>query len=453
MPTNNPNILPYSAADLLRYATGRMTAPEMHAVEKAALEDPFLAEALEGYMETAEAHPQLQPAIDKLTPAADKKEDRKVVPLWRNKIFRYAAAAAIILGSGWFTYSLLQRPAGDNQQAVTVAQNQTPAPAGNPDTTRTNASASNAPTTAAEAPAKAKTAEYGNGETESDQNEAVRQTAKPPVLKNSEPVYFRDSAMTEKADNTNVAMNDIAQKERKDAVAPGIVTTPAAAPNEKTLTYKSADKQRAEVLSTSNNSNVPAVNVFRGRITDAKNNPLPYANVMISGENIGTYTDTKGNFNITYDDSILPVRARSLGYESQTVQLKAGSREQQIIMPEDEKLKESLSVVVQKRQAKQAGFKPLIIETDSLSSAQPVIGLLDYNTYLLNNNRISELPQASRQVELSFEVDKRGEVKNITVEQSSGKELDAEAIRLLKEGPKWKFSKGGTGRARVKVKL
>jgi len=84
MPINNPNIPVYSAADLLRYATGRMTASEMHTLEKAALEDPFLAEAIEGYLE-AKAHPQLQTSIDRLTPATTKKEERKPVPLWQKK--------------------------------------------------------------------------------------------------------------------------------------------------------------------------------------------------------------------------------------------------------------------------------------------------------------------------------------------------------------------------------
>ncbi len=450
MPVNNPNIPAYSAADLLRYATGRMTAPEMHRLEKAALEDPFLAEAMEGYLEAAKMHPQLQTHIDKLTPATTKKEERKPVSVWWKKVFQYAAAAVIILGSAWFTYSLLQNPAKDKQQAIAVATNPTPAPTV-VDTARMNTTKSSAP--ANQVPV-VKNEQYGNAETEPNQDFAAKQPTQAPILKNSEPGFFKDTLATEKTDNTNLATNDVAKKELKDESLSGTVSMPATAPNGTSSTYKIADKQRAKPLNKSDSTDYRlSQNVFRGRITDARNNPLPYANVMVSGENIGTYTDTKGNFNITYDDSILPVRTRSLGYESQTVQLKAGNRDQQIIMPEDEKLKENLPFVVQKRQAKQAGLKPLIIETDSLSSAQPVIGLNNYNTYLLNNNRISELPQASRSVELSFEVDKRGEVKNITVEQSSGKELDAEAIRLLKEGPKWKSNNGGTGRARVKVKL
>ena len=42
----------YTAADFERYYSGQMSDAEMHALEKSALEDPFLADALEGYSYT-----------------------------------------------------------------------------------------------------------------------------------------------------------------------------------------------------------------------------------------------------------------------------------------------------------------------------------------------------------------------------------------------------------------
>ena len=46
---NEEKNISYSAADIARYHKGQMTAKEMHALEKAALDDPFLADAIEGY--------------------------------------------------------------------------------------------------------------------------------------------------------------------------------------------------------------------------------------------------------------------------------------------------------------------------------------------------------------------------------------------------------------------
>ncbi len=45
----------YSATDFARYYSGAMPPNEMHAIEKAALEDPFLADALEGYAYSIDA--------------------------------------------------------------------------------------------------------------------------------------------------------------------------------------------------------------------------------------------------------------------------------------------------------------------------------------------------------------------------------------------------------------
>ena len=41
-------------------------------------------------------------------------------------------------------------------------------------------------------------------------------------------------------------------------------------------------------------------------------------------------------------------------------------------------------------------------------------------------------------MEVSFEVDAKGEPVNIRVEKSLCDKCDKEAIRLIKEGPKWK---------------
>lgn len=47
MPSFNDKI--YTAADIEKYHRGQLSAAEMHAMEKAALEDPMLAEAMDGY--------------------------------------------------------------------------------------------------------------------------------------------------------------------------------------------------------------------------------------------------------------------------------------------------------------------------------------------------------------------------------------------------------------------
>ena len=43
------NIINYTATDIEKYWNGKLSPAEMHSIEKAAMDDPFLADALEGY--------------------------------------------------------------------------------------------------------------------------------------------------------------------------------------------------------------------------------------------------------------------------------------------------------------------------------------------------------------------------------------------------------------------
>ena len=55
-------------------------------------------------------------------------------------------------------------------------------------------------------------------------------------------------------------------------------------------------------------------------------------------------------------------------------------------------------------------------------------------------------------VEVEFEVNKKGELSDFKITKSLGYGCDEEAIRLIKDGPKWlpKTYGGDTGRQRVR---
>lgn len=86
----------YSKDDIRRYLEGRMTATEMHAMEKAALEDPFLADALEG-LETAPVA-AIQSDLQLLSKKLEQRvTPAKVVPMRPERPWMAIAAAAVIL--------------------------------------------------------------------------------------------------------------------------------------------------------------------------------------------------------------------------------------------------------------------------------------------------------------------------------------------------------------------
>ena len=184
------------------------------------------------------------------------------------------------------------------------------------------------------------------------------------------------------------------------------------------------------------NNNLARTNVFRGQVVDADNNVIPFANITNTADNIGTYTDAKGNFALTSPDSVLNVQVRSLGYENNVSQLNNQRPTNQVVMQEDRSLAE---VVVSQKKVNSTRSRT---STMVLEEPEPVDGWTNYDAYLVNNLNVPD-NYKSRQtqggsVTLSFEVNGKGEPVNITVTRSLCESCDKEAIRLVKEGPKWK---------------
>jgi hypothetical protein len=92
-----------------------------------------------------------------------------------------------------------------------------------------------------------------------------------------------------------------------------------------------------------------------------------------------------------------------------------------------------------------AGVFPMpqiVIGPDSLQLAEPENGWQHYNQYVVANFIIPEkksVPDKPAEIVLQFTVNEEGLAQNISVEKSSFPELNAKAIQLLKEGPKWKI--------------
>jgi len=181
-------------------------------------------------------------------------------------------------------------------------------------------------------------------------------------------------------------------------------------------------------------------------VVDAQNNPVPFANVMNTLDNVGTYTDIRGNFNLVSSDSILHVQIRSLGYDAADYKLvPSNAQSGNLLLKEDERKE----IIAQNRKVVSS-----LSRKDSAEIEEPEVGWGNYNTYIANNIQIPEKvrPKNTRSdVELSFDIDKTGQPINIKVTRSSQcKECDEEAIRVLKEGPKWK-RKGKKSKATVSI--
>jgi len=189
--------------------------------------------------------------------------------------------------------------------------------------------------------------------------------------------------------------------------------------------------------------------VFKGQVLDANNTPVPFANVTNTADNVGTYTDIRGNFVLVSPDSALSVRIRSVGFENDIAKLKNNVANNTIVLQPD--TKNIAATVISNRQfnmeRRQQG-------TTVVEEPEPYDGWYYYDTYLANNINVPDEIKAKKamsgEVELSFLVNSNGAPVDVKIEKSVSRECDAEAVRLLKEGPRWKKKKNNS-RARVTV--
>src|SRR5688572_12716143 len=108
---NDNNIKKFTAADIEKYHKGLLSAKERHALEKAALDDPFLADALEGYavsdLNVNADIAELKSRLAKRT----QEEENKVVPIATVKKtsfswWKVAAMIILVAGAGLIVYQL-----------------------------------------------------------------------------------------------------------------------------------------------------------------------------------------------------------------------------------------------------------------------------------------------------------------------------------------------------------
>ena len=88
----------WSQADIQKYLNGELSAREMHQLEQDALDDPFLADALEGLgsAPAAEVAQDMEALRTRLQHRVEQKRKQIIPPVWR-----LAAAIILLLGLGF----------------------------------------------------------------------------------------------------------------------------------------------------------------------------------------------------------------------------------------------------------------------------------------------------------------------------------------------------------------
>lgn len=444
------HIRTYTALDIEKYHKGQMSPADMHAMEKAALDDPFLADAIEGY-----STPGVQVSTDiaELKKRLEQKtEQAKVIPIQpagnrKYPFLRIAAMIAVLLVAGYlitrFTLNKKDDGLADRRETTTIGT-----PGAKKDTSTTPVFA---PST--------------QDQMEDDQKNTAT-AIKPAVPGNQGPVHNpaklittevatapdRDGGGTVPTVSRSINADSISfdDKLAKQEVAKDMAADKAIAMEQEKKAKSVSSGTIDAAKRADNNQRALAMNTFRGRVTDQSNNGIPFANVTAIQDNAGTYTDANGYFNFRSPDTVLDVQVRSIGFENNLSRMRNVSPTNRVVLSEDRSMNEV--VISNNRPNTEARARRSNV---TLEEPEPADGWTNYDAYLANNLNVPDeyrsKPSSNQTVEVSFEVDKNGEPVNIRIERSLCKKCDNEAIRLIKEGPKWKRNASPTGRTTVTI--
>lgn len=423
----------YNFQDIQRYLNDGMTMQEMHALERAALNDPLLADAIDGYSgaDNAIATQHLN-VINALL----HRSETLVAPMparKRNNWWRWAAAAGIagLLGMSAWLLTKQDNTTGKLSKADEVVM---------------------ADSAVVKAPATEKTAKTDdtilanintNVPDRSETDHLATNTEKKDIPAGSKP------AAAEMREIPGIAHNEtILEQQQSNAIV-------EAAPENATNALK-----QANVLSRTNpaipsapTAKIQSPNVFTGLITDENGNPLPGATVTAG--NISTVSNPSGRFNFTMpglNDS-LNIYVSAAGYKNEKTVIEAGKITGIELKPDNMRLDDVVVVGFGNRKKKATLGSIRELKVDTLKSSAypyPEGGWLEFYDDLAMELGVNK-DNAKKSLHIRFWIEE-GTPTNFTVIKTPDMAIANKAIAAIKKGPKWKNFRDRS-MAEVKMKV
>ena len=415
---------------LLDYIRGLRKGKEAHRLERESMQDPFLADAMDGYSQVEGNHEQ---RIEKLrmqvsAHSAKKKNTRAIT---------WSIAACLVIGFGISSYFLFLKKSMTDE--VFIAKESVSSKLAEPAIPPTPAIPAT-PTVPA-----------------TPQKEIALATAKvktdsTPASKYSTPISEITARQADKKDMiAKIQATSQPQQGVPVATMPVMeeVSEETAALQEVVATMDTFESESDKKMKLAKVATIlPQKNMIKGRVTDEKGEPLIGASVTYKGTNIGTITNMNGEFSLIKKDDKKRLTAEYIGYDPVEIRVDT-SRTMLIAMNEN---KQALNEVVvvgygakKNKKSTTAGNVVTVKEqAEKEITPQPVIGKRSYQKYLKKNlvrPTDEKCKDIKGEVVLSFFVNGEGKPQNITVIHGLCEFADKEAIRLVKEGPKWTSGK------------
>ena len=372
------------------YIQGLRKGKEAHRLEKESMQDPFLADAMDGYNQVEGNHEQRIEQLRIQISARSTKKRNTYAIIW-------SVAACLVIGFGISSYFLFLKETPEPVIPI-IPQKEI-----------------------ALVPTKTKT------DSTPISPVSTKQADKKDIIAKSRTTISKPPS----APITTMPMEEETSGQMVAATDEEVIMTTGASDPE------SVKKMRIAKMAV-----IPTNDIIKGKVTDQKGEPLIGASVMYKGTNIGTVTDVNGEFSLLKKAENKQLTAQYIGYDPVEVPVDT-SRTMLIAMNEDQKGLSEVVVVghgVNKKANKD-------------NTPQPVDGKRKYLKYLKKNlvrPTDETCAQVKGKVVLTFLVNRDGRPFHIKVKKSLCESSDKEAIRLVQEGPDWTY---GNKQAEVTVKF
>ncbi len=402
-------------SDIERYLSGEMTPAEMHALEKEALSDPFLSEALEG-VNRAGAEPFLFDLHELHRSIHQRVRPRrhKIISMW-NWSLGIAAGLVLIALSAVIIIGNLP-----NRQQSSLAT--------------------------AEEPEKDSPPVVADSTEEPDQPRAVHdspQTQPAPARRQRQIASSSPAESQPVADGPAEVTEDVGRTSDLLALDSTSIDRSIAGTSTKSANEAVALTQPA--LASGETISADSI-LFTGRVTSAEDrSPLPGVSVTVNGTPVQTETDKNGYFKVNVIDPTPTLTFNFVGMEE--VELAPADK-----VGIDVEMKPDLS---QLSEIVVIGYDaPTVSPVRQV--AEPQGGKQAFQEYLEKELRYPEQALENNvegRVTLEFTVGIDGALGNFNILKGIGYGCDDEAIRLIKEGPKWTPSRRDSKPIAEKVKV
>jgi TonB family protein len=443
--------------DIEKYLRGELSPSEMHALEKEALSDPFLAEALEGIEQAGtdnflyDLHKLNRSVHDRMRRKSRK--NNKTIRMW-GWTSAVAATILLVIVSGFLVVQILkdQQLREQGMEATSEDPKNASSDADSPPVNQIDSSLlalqqKDKPAEEVRRPSavplqKKDVRDAAREQQKESSQDAVADageaTKRQEVPAQTESNGGADSKEQAAAEREALALSEIVAEDTSTKAAPAVDRSTGYIEGKVAgVQTKSASETRAPVI---------IEKTVKGKVTSADGHGLPGVNVVIGGTATGTVTDGEGNYELAVPENAKLVFS-FIGFESQEVL--AEKTELNVTLADDTA---TLSEVV----VTGYGVEENSRDAASFRFAEPDGGRIDFKSYLANAVKYPQEAIRNKiqgRVTVRFTVEPNGKLTDFEVEKGIGSGCEEELIRAIQQGPYWKPSARGEQPVKDKVRV